>query len=348
MKRNAPQGEPSRSRNGEKPDNYGERSLSRGVWHLTSQLVQLKLLDLFGFKVGVAKYWKKKVKDPSFHSGAWGGFRGLKFGAVIDFALQKLIWLHVQLYPKWSCVHHTQALIHLGFNVTKDWVERVFRSWGWTWKKPTHIQIQKYTAENMIYYGQWLKGIADKPWLHLKFADEAHFVSRDLYRNRVVGPRGDKVFVVQEAQLSLSFSLTLLFDLSRPHNPFHVNIRYQSNTEWDFLLFVVDAIRHRRLVAGDLFIVDNASIHWGGQTWELLHNLLTAFGVSLIFLPKYSPELNPCELVFGYLKKFIRNNRSSRTFLYQLILFALKRMPYIVLLRFFRRCTQMIHRVDNK
>jgi transposase len=198
----------------------------------------------------------------------------------------------------------------------------------------------------MQYYYEWLDAIKDQPWLRLKFADEAHFVSRDLYRNLVVGPKGDKVYVVQEAPLELSFSLTLLIDLTNPYNPFHVNIRYKSNTEWDFLEFVLDALEHGRLTDGDLFIVDNASIHFGSQTWQLLTALLRVYNVKLIFLPKYSPELNPCELVFAYVKKYIRSNRMPHFFLYQLILQALTQLHYFSLLSFYEHCTQLGDRIE--
>jgi hypothetical protein len=33
--------------------------------------------------------------------------------------------------------------------------------------------------------------------------------------------------------------------------------------------------------------------------------------VKLVFLPAYSPELNPCELVFAQVKKIIRNLRGE-------------------------------------
>jgi len=52
----------------------------------------------------------------------------------------------------------------------------------------------------------------------------------------------------------------------------------------------------------------------GYDTFETLFDLCETAGVKLIFLPKYSPELDPCELVFQTIKMFIRNNRTPRTF----------------------------------
>ena len=46
--------------------------------------------------------------------------------------------------------------------------------------------------------------------------------------------------------------------------------------------------------------MDNATVHKGLESMRFLSPLLRAAGVKLLFLPKYSPELNPCEEVrFG-------------------------------------------------
>jgi hypothetical protein len=39
--------------------------------------------------------------------------------------------------------------------------------------------------------------------------------------------------------------------------------------------------------------------------------LIIGLGVNLVFLPTYSPELNPCELVFAQVKKLVRNARGQ-------------------------------------
>jgi transposase len=62
------------------------------------------------------------------------------------------------------------------------------------------------------------------------------------------------------------------------------------------------------LVADDYLIVDNAAVHHGDDSAELVATLLGTFGVELVFLPAYSPGLNPCELVFYLPKREVRNN----------------------------------------
>jgi hypothetical protein len=264
---------------------------------------------------------------------------------VGDVLVQHILWLQVQQHPSWNIPNHVGALNASGVAVNCGFVARIFQSWGWSWHKPTHTQIRKYSAANVEYYAVWIVLILSIPWIRLKFLDEAHFVSRDLYQQRIIGPRGYKLFLVETAELNLSYSLTLLTDLSTPANPFFLTLRSESNTEWDFLNFVVDAVEANRLVQGDILVVDNASIHFGGETWELLTTLLDTFGISYVFLPTYSPELNPCELVFAYVKNFLRNNREPDIPLYQLMLVAFVRLPYTMLLSFYHHCTQILLRM---
>ena len=56
---------------------------------------------------------------------------------------------------------------------------------------------------------------------------------------------------------------------------------------------------------GQLVIMDNASIHKGTRTRELIE----ATGAQLRFLPPASPEFNPIESAFAKLKQGLRNAR---------------------------------------
>lgn len=50
---------------------------------------------------------------------------------------------------------------------------------------------------------------------------------------------------------------------------------------------------------GDTLVVDNARIHKARDIVPTLRAALAAAGVRMLFLPTYSPELNPCELIFA-------------------------------------------------
>ena len=53
---------------------------------------------------------------------------------------------------------------------------------------------------------------------------------------------------------------------------------------------------------GDVVIMDNLGSHKG----KAVRRLIRAADAKLIFLPKYSPDLNPIEQVFAKLKHFLR------------------------------------------
>jgi transposase len=53
---------------------------------------------------------------------------------------------------------------------------------------------------------------------------------------------------------------------------------------------------------GDIVIIDNLGSHRGNA----LRLLIRAAGAKLLFLPKYSPDLNPIEKVFAKLKHLLR------------------------------------------
>jgi transposase len=70
----------------------------------------------------------------------------------------------------------------------------------------------------------------------------------------------------------------------------------------DFLLQLLEANSERRLV----LVIDNASYHRTRRILALLED--HADHVFMIWLPRYSPELNLIEGLWGYLKRSALNN----------------------------------------
>ena len=68
-----------------------------------------------------------------------------------------------------------------------------------------------------------------------------------------------------------------------------------------FLVYV-DKVLVPTLAAGDIVVVDNLPAHnvAGVQT------LIEAAGAILLYLPPYSPDLNPIEMAFAKLKALLR------------------------------------------
>ena len=64
----------------------------------------------------------------------------------------------------------------------------------------------------------------------------------------------------------------------------------------------VEKVLAPTLMAGDLVVIDNLGSHKG----KAIRRAIRSVGAKLFFLPKYSPDLNPIEQVFGKLKHLLR------------------------------------------
>ena len=65
----------------------------------------------------------------------------------------------------------------------------------------------------------------------------------------------------------------------------------------------VDQVLAPSLAAGDVVVMDNLSSHKGPR----VRDLIAAAGATLVYLPPYSPDLNPIEMAFSKLKQLMRS-----------------------------------------
>ena len=63
------------------------------------------------------------------------------------------------------------------------------------------------------------------------------------------------------------------------------------------------------LKSGDVLVLDNASVRVGTDAFKVVCRTLDLLDIRLLLLPMYSPELNPAEYVFSFLKTNLRSSR---------------------------------------
>jgi transposase len=80
----------------------------------------------------------------------------------------------------------------------------------------------------------------------------------------------------------------------------------EAATDGDIFRAFVDAILCPRLEAGDVVVADNLSVHKVDGVREAIE----ARGARLVFLPPYSPDLNPIEKVWSKLKALLRTAKA--------------------------------------
>ena len=72
----------------------------------------------------------------------------------------------------------------------------------------------------------------------------------------------------------------------------------------------------KELKPGQVVIMDNASFHKSQKTQKLIESV----NCSVIFLPPYSPDLNPIEKFWANMKRWIKSNITQFSQLYEVII----------------------------
>lgn len=94
--------------------------------------------------------------------------------------------------------------------------------------------------------------------------------------------------MINQTPLKETYSITVL--LSPEHEvPYFMTGRENSNTQYDFLDFIIQALENGYLITGNVLIFDYVTVHGAEDTMLLLHDLLESAGVRIIRLPTYSP-----------------------------------------------------------
>jgi len=94
------------------------------------------------------------------------------------------------------------------------------------------------------------------------------------------------------------------FSLPTPDCPTGMRVLWQKLGAWTratFEAFLQDGLLPV-LERGSVLVLDNASIHRGGAIGQLVEKA----GCSLLYLPPYSPDLNPIELAWSFIKSRVR------------------------------------------
>lgn len=90
---------------------------------------------------------------------------------------------------------------------------------------------------------------------------------------------------------------------------FHGSCNTQLFESW------VEQFLIKELESGQYVVMDNASFHKSKRTRELIESV----GCQVIFLPPYSPDLNPIEKFWANMKRWIKQKIEDYSSLYEVI-----------------------------
>jgi len=130
-----------------------------------------------------------------------------------------------------------------------------------------------------------------------------------------ISQSGTPAIHINEDSISETCCITMMIGIHPDgvqQNPVFLSYRDGTNTSVDFSNFVHEAVEAGFLVPGDVLVCDNAAIHKAPFITAELKAWLAERMITIVYLPTYSPELNPCEMVFGFVKNSLLHTRSSQ------------------------------------
>ena len=136
----------------------------------------------------------------------------------------------------------------------------------------------------------------------LVYIDESGFTQTD-FRRYAYAPKGVRV----EAKVPSHRYTTMTLIAARLDGCFTAPVIFEGS--YDAIAFNTWFSEMLSPLLNDTHVVimDNASFHKGSQTAELIRDS----GASLLFLPPYSPELNPIEKDFANIKRIRQYNAET-------------------------------------
>ena len=176
-------------------------------------------------------------------------------------------------------------------------MESIEKIWNNAKKKTTSYKEQKTEQVN-----RYLERIKDIPADEIVYIDETG-INTCIYREYGYAPRGEKVYAKISGK---KFQRTNIVS-GKIGNKIIAPMQYNGTTDSVLFEFWFENCLLPSLGKERIIVMDNAAFH---RKSELRH-LAQKQQCKVIFLPPYSPELNPIEKLWAYLKKYLKFNLSS-------------------------------------
>ena len=134
------------------------------------------------------------------------------------------------------------------------------------------------------------------------YVDESGF-ERAVTRNYGYAPKGQRVYGLRSGNRR---PRTSLLAAKTPGQPLAATMLFEGTCNTLVFNAWVEQFLVPLLSENHVVVMDNAIFHKSQRTKDLI----TATGATLLFLPPYSPDLNPIEKAFAHLKRFREFNES--------------------------------------
>ena len=155
---------------------------------------------------------------------------------------------------------------------------------------------------------EYFKEIKDIELQRLVYIDESG-IDMSITKDRGWGKKGKPLRAKKSGKYYQRTNIIAGLNLNNPIAPmvFNGNCNTKLFESW------VEQFLIKELKAGQVVIMDNAAFHKSQKTKELIESV----GCKIIFLPPYSPDLNPIEKFWANMKRWIKDRIVEIGELYQ-------------------------------
>ena len=149
--------------------------------------------------------------------------------------------------------------------------------------------------------------IKDIPYEKLVYIDESGIEER-IVKDRGWGKRNEKLIAKKSGKYYERTNIIAGYVNKKSIAPmvFNGSCTTELFNNW------VEQFSIKELKAGQCVIMDNASFHKSSRTKELIESV----GCRIIFLPPYSPDLNPIEKFWANMKRWVKDKINNFDKLY--------------------------------
>lgn len=157
-----------------------------------------------------------------------------------------------------------------------------------------------YTERSAEKREKYLNEIKHTKKEDLVYIDESG-IDHNIIKETCWAEKGKKIIGNRNGGIKIRTSIIAALNCDNINAP----IRLQGSTTTEIFLLWVEQFLIPSLRPNQVVIMDNASFHRNIKIRQLIENA----GCSLIYLPPYSPDLNPIENYWSVLKKYIKKTR---------------------------------------
>ena len=203
-----------------------------------------------------------------------------------------------KLYLHEVC-HHVKEITNT--EVSPATICSLLASYGITRKKIQHVALQR----RVEYRGLYIANISFFPKEVLVWVDETGCDNREMLRKFGYSIRGERA--ISQKLLVRGRRISAIAALSWTSGIIDVDLTTESVNGDAFYDFVCSTLipnmyPYDGTSPNSVVVMDNCSIHHVAEVQQLLDDA----GIPVIYLPPYSPDMNPIETAFSHVKSYLK------------------------------------------